>query len=88
MLVWRADGCRAQHDPDSTQPVRCSGQMFRDRFESTLNGTRLIDLPRRLFELRAEARERIADEIVLFWDDAARPYAEPLLEEPIYPEAV
>ncbi|MCZ4121079.1 VMAP-C domain-containing protein [Streptomyces sp. H39-S7] len=88
VLVWHADGCRTRHDPGSMEPVKCSGLMFRDRFESTLNGTRLIDLPRRLFELRAEARERIADEIVLFWDDADRPYREPLLEEPAYPEVV
>lgn len=85
LVVWSAGGCLATHGPDDAPPTRCFGPAFRDRFESVLNGTRLIDLPRKLFELRSR-RVRNADDIVLFWDSPDHAYEESLLEEPGYPE--
>jgi NTP-dependent ternary conflict system VMAP-like protein/trypsin-like peptidase len=76
LIVWPADVCGVNH---GAEPGRgCVGDLFRDRYQAALSGTRLIDLPKKVFELRSQNQERMAEKLVLFWDDADRPYEKPL----------
>lgn len=85
LVVWSVGDCGVVHGTDGTATRPCAGPLFRDRFLSAMNGTRLLDLPRKLFELRSR-REWYAEDVVLFWDNPDHAYAEPPLEEPGYPE--